>query len=198
MPDSSAAIVACAGYVPRHRLEREDVGARSAPAPARARASSPPTTRTRRRWASRPRAARSPTAAAAGVDPLRHDVARLLRQDQRGRDPRGARPRRTRASRSTSPARRAAGIGALRAAAAVGRPRASWPTCAPAGPARPTSATAPTRAAAFLFGDATEAIAEVVGRGVGDRRVPRPLARARRARRPTSGRSASARRCTGR
>ena len=90
------------------------------------------------------RALRAASGATPRVDPAGNVVARLPRQDQRHRDPRGAGPRPRRASPPTSPARPA------RPWPRCARPRATaaWPcspTSALAGPGRPTSARAATQ-----------------------------------------------------
>ena len=149
---------------------------------ARARAASPATTRTRRRWASSPAARASPprptatspgllafaTTAPAYADKTNATAihAALGLPD----DVAGVRRRRR------HPLRRRRGVDG------PGRRRArrARPTSAPAGrarPTRPTAATPPSR-----WRSATDGvIAEVVGVGVGQRRVHRPLAHARRA-----------------
>ena len=123
-----------------------------------------------------------------------HDRARLPRQDERHRDPRRARPCRRRCRRVR---RRRVRCARTSAAPAPGRQPAGGLAVlsrrphrpARAAPTRPTAATPRRRS---LFGDGPDVIAEPIGGGHGDRRVPRPLAHARRRALRASGRSASA------
>ena len=180
-----AGLVGYGAYLPYWRLQRSAIaGALGTRRRQGHCAASPPTTRTPPRWASRP--ARLALALAPdGVDRRRSCVRDhrpgLPRQDQRHRDPRRARPR---------PRRRGAfdfgRLGALAASARCGRRRArradagrARPTSAPACPAAPTSATAATAPPRCVFGDGADADRRARRRRVGDRRVPRPLARRR-------------------
>ena len=117
--------------------------------------------------------------------------AGLPRQDQRHGDPRRARPARRRAGvrrRRRGPLRRRRGVDGRRPPA--GSPCSSDIRTGLPGVA--DEANGGDAAVALAVRRRTASIAEVVGGGVGDRRVPRPLAGARRAGVAASGRSASA------
>ena len=178
-------IVSYGAYLPYWRLQRGAIGQRSAAAGARAPAASPATTRTRPRWASRP--ARIALARGARRATTRDVVAFATTAP--------AYPDKTNATAIHAalglpddvPARRRRrrgplGVGAVvMAPGAARRPGRRCPTSAPACRAAADEAGGGDAAVALLFGDERDVIAEVDRRRRGDRRVPRPLARARRA-----------------
>ena len=139
---------------------------RSGRAAATAGGWSPPTTRTRRRWASRRPAARSARRRRPGSIYFATTAPAVPRQDQRDRDPRGARPR----ARGFAVDLAGSARSARRRASRRGRRPAGWRCLADIRTGLPGSADerdgGRRRGARSLFGDGGEAaVAEVVSPG---------------------------------